>query len=251
MADQIVALPSTVTEAQIQNALDALPDGARLLLPANETIAISKGLVMNVAGRSITLDLNGSTLQQTGDVAVLYVRGGYSAAQSGTIPVGPGPQSPYTVAAQPPAGSCHYRFVGTHPLPDRACTPGATNPKVTQATLSGTICRSGYTSDIRPPVNITSREKRANAESYHYTGSLVSAEYDHLISLELGGDPNDPRNLWVEPNDNKSATSTHNDKDTVENRLHSAICANKVTLRAAQQAIVTDWTTALAVLKLG
>jgi len=174
-----------------------------------------------------------------------------AAAQSGTIPVGPGPQSPYTVAAQPPAGSCHYRFVGTHPLPDRACTPGATNPKVTQATLSGTICRSGYTSDIRPPVNITSREKRANAESYHYTGSLVSAEYDHLISLELGGDPNDPRNLWVEPNDNKSATSTHNDKDTVENRLHSAICANKVTLRAAQQAIVTDWTTALAVLKLG
>ena len=82
MADVIVALSSGATEAQIQSALDALPDGGTLRLPANEAISISSGLVMNVQGRSITLDLNGSTLQQAGDVQVLYVRGGYAAAQS-------------------------------------------------------------------------------------------------------------------------------------------------------------------------
>ena len=30
---------------------------------------------------------------------------------------------------------------------------------------------------------------------------MGDAEYDHLISLQLGGDPNDYRNLWVEPAD--------------------------------------------------
>ncbi|WP_394298689.1 hypothetical protein [Streptomyces rimosus] len=58
------------------------------------------------------------------------------------------------------------------------------------------MCRTtGYTSKIRPPVPVTSVEKTANARSYGYTASLHDAEYDHLISLELGGDPNDARNL--------------------------------------------------------
>jgi hypothetical protein len=37
-----------------------------------------------------------------------------------------------------------------------------------------------------------------------------------------------------------------NPKDSVENRLHKAVCAGTVTLTAAQNAIATDWTTALA-----
>ncbi|RYE35951.1 MAG: hypothetical protein EOP21_15250, partial [Hyphomicrobiales bacterium] len=85
MAESVVALASGATEAQIQSALDNLADGGRLVLPANETIAISRGLVMNVQDRSITLDLNGSTLQQAGDVQLLYVRGGYGSAQSASL----------------------------------------------------------------------------------------------------------------------------------------------------------------------
>jgi len=42
-------------------------------------------------------------------------------------------------------------------------------------------------------------EKRANAASYGYSGSLPDIEYDDLVSRELGRDPNDARNLWVEP----------------------------------------------------
>lgn len=65
--------------------------------------------------------------------------------------------------------------------------------------MKETVCKSGYTATIRPPVSITGPEKTANAKSYEYTGPIGDAEYEHLVSLELGGDPNDPRNLWVEP----------------------------------------------------
>jgi hypothetical protein len=175
------------------------------------------------------------------------------AAASGEIPVGPGPVS-YTVQTQPAAGTCHYRHTsGGQPLPDPACTPGATNPKVTVDNLASTICHSGYTSSIRPTEAITGREKKADAQSYGYTASLADAEYDHLISLELGGDPNDPRNLWVEPPspDHQSGHGVSNPKDGVENTLNAAICAHKVDLVAAQRAIATDWTTALTSLGLG
>jgi hypothetical protein len=153
--------------------------------------------------------------------------GGAATGAGAGIPLGPGPLSPYTVQPQPPAGSCHYRHHGTFPLPDPACTPGARNPKVTTATLATTICRAGYSSSIRPPEAITGREKAANVRSYGYTGPIRTGEYDHLISLELGGDPNDARNLWVEPNDRPGATTTTNGKDAVENAAHAAICAGR------------------------
>ncbi|MEU2718233.1 hypothetical protein [Streptomyces sp. NPDC007205] len=178
-----------------------------------------------------------------------------SAAPAGAtkIPVGAGPQTTYTVQQQPPAGSCHYRYEKGEPLEDPACTPGATSPAVTQGNLSTTICRKGgYTKNIRPPEAITRKEKQANAGSYGYKGSLGDAEYDHLLSLQLGGDPNDARNLWVEPADpgHKPGGGINNKKDPVETKLHTAVCSGKVTLQAAQQAIVNDWTTALSRLGL-
>ncbi|MFI1970294.1 hypothetical protein BLA24_27940 [Streptomyces cinnamoneus] len=169
----------------------------------------------------------------------------------GTIPAGPGPQPAYTVQQQPAPGTCAYRYTADkQPLPDPKCTPGATNPKVTQATLKTTICRGGYTAGIRPPTNITGREKTANAASYGYKGSLKDAEYDHLISLQLGGDPNDPRNLWVQPPSpgHKAGAGPNNPKDVVESKVKAAICAGKTDLVTAQRAIAKDWTTALSVL---
>ncbi len=165
-------------------------------------------------------------------------------------PYGPGPLAHYTVQPQAPAGTCHYRHTRSgQPLPDAHCTPGALNPRVTQSTLGATICHTGYTSTIRPPSSVTAREKRSNAASYRYTGVLRDAEYDHLISLELGGDPNDPRNLWVEPPSPGHApgSGAGNPKDRIENQAHRLICAGKVTLAAMQRAIATNWTTALAV----
>ncbi|MEU6070659.1 hypothetical protein ABZ864_41020 [Streptomyces sp. NPDC047082] len=178
-------------------------------------------------------------------------RGGLSGR---AIPVGAGPQKQYTVQQQPAAGSCHYRHVKGEPLEDPACTPGAISPAVTQTNLASTICRAGgYTKGIRPSTFVTGREKELNAASYGYTGRMGNAEYDHLISLQLGGDPNDPRNLWVEPPDpgHKAGGGVNNKKDPVETKLHTAVCSGKVSLAAAQRAIVSDWTTALSSLGLG
>ncbi|MGW2722406.1 hypothetical protein [Streptomyces sp. NPDC001492] len=171
---------------------------------------------------------------------------------SGPIAVGAGPQKHYTVQKQPAAGSCHYRYEHGEPLEDPKCTPGAISPAVTQANLKSTICRTGgYTSGVRPPAYVTGKEKRLNAASYSYTGRMGDAEYDHLISLQLGGDPNDYRNLWVEPADpGHKGTGVNNKKDPVETKLHTAVCKGQVTLAAAQKAIVTDWTTALTTLHL-
>jgi hypothetical protein len=175
------------------------------------------------------------------------------------IVIGRGPQAHYSVQQQPGAGSCHYRWVNRNAgdvLPDPRCTPGARNPRVTQSTLAGTICRSGYTSAIRPPTNVTDAEKDANARSYGYRGSLHTAEYDHLISLELGGDPNDARNLFLEPN-RAGASSYYNPKDSVESWLNRQVCnyihlasqhrgsaTSYLPLDRAQQLIATDWVTA-------
>jgi hypothetical protein len=43
----------------------------------------------------------------------------------------------------------------------------------------------------------------------------------------------------------------NNKKDPVETKMHTALCSGKITLAQAQQAIVTDWTTALSTLHLG
>ena len=183
-------------------------------------------------------------------------------AAGASIPIGQGPQAHYTVQAQPTAGSCHYRHTAAgQPLPDVHCTPGARNPKVTQTTLAATICKSGYTTSIRPPTSVTDKEKAANAKSYRYTGSLTQAEYDHFLPLELGGDPNDRRNLWVEPPSPKHTTSqgVSNPKDGVEASLKAMVChyvklkshhqgtaTSYLPLSRAQNLIVTDWTTAKA-----
>ena len=112
--------------------------------------------------------------------ATLFLAAGIATAD---VSVGPGPADPYTVQSQPAPGSCHYhRAADGSVLPDPACTPGATNPEVTENTLYSTVCKKGYSASIRPPRDITDVEKRANAAAYGYTGSLGDAELDHLLS---------------------------------------------------------------------
>src|SRR5579871_5398178 len=82
-------------------------------------------------------------------------------------------------------------------LPDHNCTPGTIDSTVTQSTIAQTICKSGYTTTVRPPVSYTNELKKQQIEEYGYT-DLNPRDYeeDHLISLELGGSPTDPKNLW-------------------------------------------------------
>jgi len=86
------------------------------------------------------------------------------------------------VASVPPLGGalCHARAVGAGVLPDPACTPGATNPDVTQASIGSTICRAGYTGTIRPPAAYTSALKRQQIVAYgHPDTNPADYEEDH------------------------------------------------------------------------
>jgi hypothetical protein len=109
------------------------------------------------------------------------------------------------------------------------------NPAVTQDTIDQTICKRGWTSTVRPSTSVTEPEKLASLAAYGDGGSPGDYEYDHLVSLELGGAVNDPRNLWPEPD------GSPNPKDSVENALHRMVCDGEITLAEAQHIIATDW----------
>lgn len=151
----------------------------------------------------------------------------------------------------PGVGACHVGHESGQVLPDHQCTPGAIDGRVTQATLQETVCRrGGYTSGVRPPVSLTEPAKRRLLQAYGLTGPLSEYELDHLVPLELGG-ASDVRNLWPEQNIGKPSefdpgAAGSNAKDGVEDRLHQVVCGGQVSLSAAQQAIVGDWTTAMA-----
>jgi hypothetical protein len=108
-------------------------------------------------------------------------------------------------------------------------TPGVLNPNVTQADIRSTICRRGWTETIRPPVSYTNALKVKQMRQYRETGSTSDYQEDHLISLELGGSPTDPRNLWPEPYPRAS------EMDQIENQLNSQVCDGQLTLAEAQQ----------------
>jgi hypothetical protein len=112
---------------------------------------------------------------------------------------------------------------------DPVRTPGVLNPDVTQANIRSTICRHGWTATIRPPTDYTNGLKRRQMRAYGETGPLSDYQEDHLISLELGGDPTDPRNLWPEPYPRAA------DVDKLENELNAEVCSGGLTLAQAQQ----------------
>jgi hypothetical protein len=107
--------------------------------------------------------------------------------------------------------------------------PGVLNPDVTQATIATTICRHGWTRTVRPPVSYTNELKAKGLRQYHLRGPPSAFQEDHLISLELGGDPVDPRNLWPEPYPRASAV------DQIENDLNHRVCSGSLSLAEAQR----------------
>ena len=113
-------------------------------------------------------------------------------------------------------------------LADPVRTPGVLNPEVTQATIRATICTRGWTATVRPPVEYTNALKREQMRAYAETGPLSAYQEDHLISLELGGDPTDPRNLWPEPYPRAAAV------DQIENQLNAEVCSGSLSLHDAQ-----------------
>lgn len=124
-------------------------------------------------------------------------------------------------------------------LPDPICTPGDVNPAVTQANISTTICKQGWTKTVRPSISYTAMLKHQSIKDYGYKDTSPKLyEEDHLIPLELGGSPDSVKNLWAEP------APSPNKKDDVEYALNRSVCNGSMTLSEAQHRIATNWTTA-------
>jgi len=112
-------------------------------------------------------------------------------------------------------------------LPARSVTPGTGGLSI------AAIC---------PSVSAALEERRPSTavkdEVYAEYGIAAGQRYryriDHLVPLELDGS-NSIRNLWPQ------LTGASRAKDRLEDTLHSMVCAGKITLAAAQNAIKTDW----------
>lgn len=110
------------------------------------------------------------------------------------------------------------------------------NPTVTPETIGGTICVRGWTKTIRPSTGYTNRIKiNLIRELEIPLELLVDFELDHRIPLALGGAPDDPRNLELQPWDEAEA------KDKVEACLSRAVCAGRIVLDEARRRIWNDW----------
>ena len=157
--------------------------------------------------------------------------------------------------------------------PDAKRTPGKVNPGITQGNIAKTICSKKWsTREVRPHSSYTRRLKLDQMQEY---GDTVADETDkcvprsknpkcyeedHLISLEAGGHPTDPENLWPQPYNSKingQIVGTRQ-KDFVEGFIHDEICFatpdspknskiyhphTGITLKRGQEILAKDWFT--------
>ncbi len=134
----------------------------------------------------------------------------------------------------------HAASAAASGLPDPTMTPGA----VVAGVAAGTVCRRGYAASVRPPVAYTEALKRRQMAAYHRSGRISAYAEDHLVPLELGGDPRSPANLWPEPRAGAPeavAGQGSTDKDRVEGLARSAVCNGRMPLADAQRAMADDW----------
>ena len=121
----------------------------------------------------------------------------------------------------------------TSNLPSPRLTPGWYNPFVSQGNISSTICVSGYTATVRPSYSYTKALKQMELKFRRMPGTVSDYELDHFIPLELGGNPYDTRNLWLE------AWAGANKSDPYENALHKQVCNGSITLKQAREDIIS------------
>lgn len=162
--------------------------------------------------------------------------------------------------------------------PDPAKTPGATNPDIRQDNIAKNICSKSWSTDeVRPSNSYTARLNQQQMSDLALHGTTADYEEDHLISLENGGCPKCPENLWPQPYGDlhhhmtqsqrsawdKSHPSSQKvlpgalQKDKVESFIHDEIChavpnarlnssrqnpaTISITLHRGQEILSTDW----------
>ena len=90
-----------------------------------------------------------------------------------------------------------------------------------------------------------------------HSDNMACYEEDHLIPLETGGNPVNPKNLWPEPFNTRVSGSVMGarQKDVVEEFVHDEICRDvpqskitsnipattSITLKRGQEILAGDW----------
>jgi hypothetical protein len=125
----------------------------------------------------------------------------------------------------------------------------ALNPQVTDANIDRTICVIGYTRTLRPPTTYTNGVKAHLLDDAGLDRSHAGEyELDHIIPLEIGGNPEDPSNLQLQP---WYGENSAHEKDGLENKLHNMVCRGEVTLVDTQHCIAEDWHACKAAITAG
>ena len=158
------------------------------------------------------------------------------------------PEPPTTVQAAvrtPP--SPHTVKNGYSVIPRHDLTPGAIDGRVTQANIAKTICTDEWDDQNRPSASFMTPTKTKQIAVYGYsTYAIENFELDHLVPIELGGDPTAIPNLWPEPWEARQERLVPRGwgaetKNALENKLHRAVCAGELPLAEAQRAVAGDW----------
>src|SRR4051812_34123977 len=115
----------------------------------------------------------------------------------------------------------------------------ALNRDVVAENVGETICRKGFTKQVRPATVYTNGVKRKLLrEAGLSTSRSADYELDHIVPLSLGGHPRDLSNLMLQPWEGAEGAKV---KDKLESRLHSLVCTGRIPLQDAQQCIAEDW----------
>ena len=124
--------------------------------------------------------------------------------------------------------------------------PGLANPNVSQANIGQTICVANWTGTVRPPTSYTNKIKFGLMDAQRIPrADARQFELDHEMSIEDGGDPVSPLNLWLQPYRGKYCTKwCSQDKDVLETLLKRLVCKGVIPLAEAQRELQTDWVAA-------
>lgn len=134
-----------------------------------------------------------------------------------------------------PDGRTVSQLIAAHVLPNPRTTPGVINSNVSPAVFASTVCKPGWTATVRPPTGWTDKIRNADTPP----GSKpLDGELDHLISIEDGGAPADPRNLWWMAYADRYGARV---KDVLETKVRRLLCGGKITLAQAQAALSPNW----------
>jgi hypothetical protein len=110
-----------------------------------------------------------------------------------------------------------------------------------QGNIDKTICVTGWTSTVRPPLSYTEPIKKTLIAQLPASLPHTTAAYelDHWVPLELGGDPRSPDNLILQLR--VAYGGTAETKDAEENKLHGDVCAHRLSLAQGRAQIMADW----------